>query len=673
MPLSPEGRRAAAALKWAGLALVALVGIAVVVYAFADANALRGTLARVATLRLGRDVAIGRIVAVDRWSRAPRLVMADVTVANPPAEGETDMARIDRLEVRLALWPLLTGHLVFPVVNVHGARMHAHRDAAGHANWIFGSGARDGAATSRAEPPRLPVVRKLVLDDGHLDVDDDVRKLVFHGTVAASEDAGSAKREPFRLTGKGELNGRPFAATISGGSLLALKPGEPYLFDLDVHAAGTDISGRGVVPAFDLAKIRLRFEASGNDMADLYYLSGLAIPNTPPYEITATLDRDGTTIHLADLAGRFGDSDLQGTLEIDTGGERPRVKGTVHSATLVLKDLTAPLGARVDPDTAPAGTPTESLANDSGEEGASATEAAPPRRAFPDAALQVNRVRGMDADLNYSAARVDAGTVPLEDVAVHLALDDGVLAIDPFAVALPQGKITGSVHIDARGEVPQTVLDLRVNDVELEQFKGTSPSSTPPVAGLLQAHAQMHGSGASVHDFVGHAQGTVTAIVPHGEIRAALAELTGIDVLRGLGLLLKNDQQRAEVRCGLANFEISDGVMRAEHVVLDTADVLITGSGELRLGPEELDLALKGHPKKARFVRLDAPIELDGHLRDPGLHVGVAEAARQVGIAAVLSAVVAPIAALFAFVDRGLADDENCAALLAESPLDAQR
>ena len=37
------------------------------------------------------------------------------------------------------------------------------------------------------------------------------------------------------------------------------------------------------------------------------------------------------------------------------------------------------------------------------------------------------------------------------------------------------------------------------------------------------------------------------------------------------------------------------------------------------------------------------------------------------GLTALLSAVVAPVAALFAFVDPGLAKDANCGALIAEA------
>jgi uncharacterized protein involved in outer membrane biogenesis len=100
--------------------------------------------------------------------------------------------------------------------------------------------------------------------------------------------------------------------------------------------------------------------------------------------------------------------------------------------------------------------------------------------------------------------------------------------------------------------------------------------------------------------------------------------------------------------------------------VFDTEDVLIKGSGEVRLGPEELDLSIKGEPKKLRLLRLRTPVELNGHLRKPSVGVDAGRTLKQGAIAATLSAVAAPIAAILAFVDPGLAEDVSCAALLAQ-------
>jgi hypothetical protein len=84
----------------------------------------------------------------------------------------------------------------------------------------------------------------------------------------------------------------------------------------------------------------------------------------------------------------------------------------------------------------------------------------------------------------------------------------------------------------------------------------------------------------------------------------------------------------------------------------------------VRLGPEELDLSIKGEPKKLRFARLRTPIEINGKLRKPSIGIDAGKTAKQGAIATALGTVLTPFAAIIAFVDPGLAKDENCAALL---------
>jgi uncharacterized protein involved in outer membrane biogenesis len=107
--------------------------------------------------------------------------------------------------------------------------------------------------------------------------------------------------------------------------------------------------------------------------------------------------------------------------------------------------------------------------------------------------------------------------------------------------------------------------------------------------------------------------------------------------------------------------------MNAENITFDTQDVLIKGSGAINLGPEELHLEIKGEPKKVRFTRLRTPIEVRGHLEDPSFGVNVGSALKQGTVAAALAALATPLAALIAFVDPGLAKDQNCAAMIAEA------
>ncbi|MEP7245039.1 MAG: hypothetical protein ABI885_15345 [Gammaproteobacteria bacterium] len=117
----------------------------------------------------------------------------------------------------------------------------------------------------------------------------------------------------------------------------------------------------------------------------------------------------------------------------------------------------------------------------------------------------------------------------------------------------------------------------------------------------------------------------------------------------------------------MAQFDVERGTARAQNVVFDTENVRITGRGEVRLGPEELDLEIKGQPKKLRLARLRTPVEVNGHLLKPSIGLDIGRTVKQGAVAGALAAVVAPLAAVIAFVDPGLAKDENCGALLANA------
>jgi uncharacterized protein involved in outer membrane biogenesis len=177
---------------------------------------------------------------------------------------------------------------------------------------------------------------------------------------------------------------------------------------------------------------------------------------------------------------------------------------------------------------------------------------------------------------------------------------------------------------------------------------------------------QLRGAGASIHKFAADANGAVSLVIPSGDIREALAELTGINVLSGLGLLVSGNTKQIGVRCGVADFEATHGVLSAKTFVIDTSSVLITGSGDANLGTERLDFSLQGRPKSVRLVRLRTPIKLNGTLLQPSIGISPTKLLEQAGEATALGVVLTPVAAALAFVDPGLAKDANCAALQQE-------
>jgi uncharacterized protein involved in outer membrane biogenesis len=651
---SPIGPRRVIARIALALGCVVVVIIAAAV--LAPASFWRWLIVHEVSRTTGRPVSISGNVAVHLFSLNPELSVEGLTIANPEWADSRNMVSIGKFDATLSLKSLLKFHLIFPQVAIDAPAIDFEKDSSGHANWDFPPAGNGKANNSASAPLHIPVIQQLRLANGTLTAVDRVRKLTFNGQVSVTETENTSDNHALKLRGSGKLNGKPFQLSLDGEPLIGVQPSKPYGFETAVTAADIKLSAHATIPhPFDLGELQAKFHVLGSDLADVYYLTGLALPNTPPYDVSGTLVRDKLVFKVDDFHGKLGSSDVSGNLSIDTGRARPKLTAALVSKQLNLADLAAPLGTEATParKSNTLATPTPAAAP-------------PPALLLPDADLQVQRVRGMDADVQFDAASVTTSKMPMNKVRFHLSLDNGKIALDPLAFALPQGEFSGTVTIDAQGSTPQTSIDMKLANVDLAQFKPKSGKDAP-LEGQLLGRIKMHGSGSSVHKTAADAEGDITLVIPNGEMREALAELTGIDVSRGLGLILTKNEQKTEVRCGVANFKADNGDLKATTFVIDTTNVLVTGQGQIDLNKETLDLSLRGQPKKVRILRLRTPILVRGTLLQPKIGVQPGKLAAQTGGAVALATLLTPVAAVLAFVDGGLAKDANCAALIGQA------
>ena len=642
---APVGARWGAA---AGVAVLAIVLFFLLVFQW---NWLRGPLAGVISGRLHRSVSISGNLEVHPWSWSPQATVNGLTIGNPAWAGPAPMATIPRLTVSVHLPDLLRGKLVLPLVDVASPSVHMIRDAGGRANWNF--------SNQNPPPPlRLPPIRHFMIDDGHLKIDDAQRKLVFTGTVTSNEQAVGAGRGVFALVGDGTLNAERFDARVTGGPLLNVDPNRSYPFELHISAGATRVAAIGSIPhPFDLGEFSAQLNLSGQDLSQLNVLTGLALPATPPYSVAGGFARVGHNVALRGLNGRVGDSDVHGNAAVDSASGRNMLTADLTSRVLRLEDLMAVFG----------GAPRRLAGHTvSAKQVETAVKLQAEHRLLPDTALNLKRLQVMDAKVSYRADAVRSDLMALRGLSLTVGLRRGVLVIDPLAMGLPQGQLTGEVKIDSNPALPTEAVDLRLTGATLETLLGKG-QRTRPISGEVTARVRLAGAGDSVRAAVGGASGEVAVAIPHGEIRQSIAELLGIDLTKGLLLVLANNQQTTPLRCAVADFQATNGVLTARRVVMDTGVVTVSGSGVVNLKDETLDLRLSGTPKKFRLVRLNAPITLKGRLESPKAGVDLSKAGPQLAIAGVLGAVVSPLAVVIPFIHPGTGHDADCGALLSEA------
>ncbi|WP_240606552.1 AsmA family protein [Phenylobacterium kunshanense] len=636
------------ALTVAGSVVALLAVAAAILVAIWDWNWFRGPLERLASARLNRQVEIAGDLNVSLWSWQPGMTIERISIANPSWAGPAKLGSIERLAVKVRMIPLLWGDVDMRVLSIDRPSFALIADKTGRRNWDFSDG-------RVREPARLPPVHSFLIKDGRLSYLDARRDVRFQGAISAREQLGGGNRG-FELVGQGTINRAPFRAEVTGGPLLNIERSRPYPFDAEIRAGRTFITARGDVPRpFDLARFQMVATARGPDLADLFPLTGVALPNTPPYSLRGRIVRDQLVWRIENLAGRVGDSDLAGDVSVDTGAERPFLKAELRSTSLDFDDLGPLFGA------APKTGPGETV---SPEQAVIARRMVAQRRLFPDAPLDVSRIRAMDADVSYRALSIRDTPVKLTAGQVRVRLTDGLMRADPVRLDLPQGRVEGQVVLNARGPTPATDLDLRLLNSRIETLIPVSYDGGSAVRGPLVGRAKLSGRGDSVHKTFASAEGQVVVASADGEIRKAFAELMGVNVVKGLGLLLEKDTSTTPIRCAVASFRTRDGVMRADNIVFDTGPVLVKGEGVVNLASERIDLRLRGHNKKFRLVRALVPVKAEGPLMAPRLGVEAGPVVAQGGVAAGLGALLSPLAAILPFVDPGLAKDANCAALM---------
>ncbi len=604
----------------------------------------RGPIARYASARTGRDVRIEGHLVVHPFSWTPSATVGGLKIGHPKwMNRKGDTLDLGRATVKVRLKPLLTGHLELPLVDIEHPKADFYADRTGRNNWTLG-----GKPTGK--PAKLPLIQQFILNDGQIRYVDEKHRITFNGTVTTTEGGGQGV---FRMEGQGALNRAPFTARVSGAPLLNLKRDQPYPFKADLHAGLTHVTADGqVVRPFDFGRIRGAMSVTGPDMADLYYLTGVVFPNSPPYRLSGQLTRDGERYQFRRFSGRMGGSDLHGNLLVETRHGRKFLRGDLGSTVLDFNDMGALFGARTRVGT--------------GMQAVAVKAPAGPHRLLPDAPLYAERVRSMDADVRYHAASVKAPNLPLKAVDLHLTLDHGLLKLDPVSFTFPRGQARGTVRLDARPNTPITDVDFTVNNLRVEDFL-PRPQGMPVMEAPLEARAKLHGLGNTMHKAAASSNGRVAVAMTGGQMRKAFAELMGVNIIPGLPEYLSKNPKQSTMRCAVAVFDVNNGVLRANRIVMDTGPVVLAGGGTVNLGTETIDLTLQGKSKKPRILRAIVPFHVQGTLAAPKFKVDAKPVIAQAGIGAALGAVLSPLAAILPFISPGGAKDANCAALLAEA------
>lgn len=629
---SPRTRRL---MLWGGLPLLAVV-LLVLFWSWAWFIPLAE---RQASAALGRQVRIGDLDL--NLGRVTEVVVSDLRVSNP--EGypeEPPFAAVPRLSLRVDVWEYLRNRrIVIPEIAVERPEVRLVSRAEGDNNYTFGSDAPAEAEPAQ-EPGPQPEIGTLRIAGG-----------VVHANLAplkadmrVAVDTEHPESEPARLHARAEgtYAAQPITGELRGGAVLSLRDAEnPWPVQLDLANGPTRVALQGTVrDPLRFAGADLRLKMSGPDMSLLSPLTGVVVPATPPYEISGKLDYADRAIRFTDMEGRVGRSDLSGDIALDPRPARPVVNATLRSRRVDLTDLAGFIGG------APEGKPKP--AQNRG-------------RVLPDTPVNMPRLQAADVHLTYDAGQIRGRSIPLDDMHAKLDIVDGGIALHPLRFGVGRGRIEGNFDfapvdgggLRAKGEV-------KFQRVDLSRLMGVTPMGEGQ--GAIGGTARIETQGRSFAEMLGRGDGAVTLGMAGGNLSALLVDLSGVQlgnaILSALGL-----PARTRVQCFVADLGLRRGVLSTRTVLLDTEDSLISGRGDINLGEERLDYALRTEAKNFTVGSLPTDILIGGTFSNPRVRPELVELGARAGAAIGLGIIALPLAIL-PTIQFGIGEDDRCEGLV---------
>lgn len=643
-------------LIWlAGAVIVPLV-LAVLFILVFGWNWLRAPIERMALEKTGRVLAInGDMNVALGWPR-PRIRANAVTFANPLWAQEKQMLAADAVEITLDLTQLLQRKLVFPELRLERPVVFLEQGSEGRKSWLLDQQQQDPGARVQID--------RLTLDQGRLGYDDAAQKTSIRAELSSlPPTAGSATDAGLTFSAHGQYKGQALKAQGRGGPVLALRDDStPYPLTIDTTVGHTRVRAEGSVTSLlKFTAVDVALALSGDNLAQLYPLLGIAFPATRSYVTAGHLMHSGNSWHYEKFSGRIGTSDIAGSLEVKTGGQRPALAAELTSNLLDLADLGPVIGAR--PGSVKAA---KNAAEQLPPQAAPTAGSTPARvRVLPDLPFKTERWDSVNAEVSLRAKALKRDKeLPLEDLVVHLSLQDAVLRLDPLNFGLAGGELNTVISLDGRKDPIVAHAKVRARKILLSKLFPTIELNQNSI-GQINGEFDLAGQGNSVGRMLASANGKVGLVVSGGEISKLMMEKAGLHLWEILQLSLSGDRL-IKLRCAVADFDVKNGKMQTDALVLDTQVTTLLGSGNIDLAKEWLDLSFNQKTKATSPLALRSPIYVRGSFAKPDVGVDKTRvAARALG--AVALGLVNPFLALLPLIDAGPGQDSDCGQLVRDA------
>lgn len=662
-------------LRYVGFALLAVVLViviaAIVLPMVIDPNDYRGQIEQAVETRTGRQLTMAGDLelSVFPWLGVE---IGDTTLANAPGFSDRPFARIDTVQVKVKLLPLLRKQLEMDTVVLKGLRVSLETDAAGSTNWagLAGEGAPEPAeATPAAEPAEMALaglaiggveitdaaviwddrqtparyeIDQLALETGAIAPGETVSvrlsmqlassepeikgPLQFRGTVALSDDATQVQLQDANLQVKlkgGGLPGGALDAELGFDSRVDLEKQTLDVTDLVLEALALTVTGglSGENILGDAATFSGQLKLREFVPRDTIQALGQPLPEVSDPQVLGKADGELKLTATADSFSvpefrlRLDDSALTGNLKV-ANFAAPAIRFNLHLDGIDVDRYLPPASDQL-------ATPTTAAAAGAGM-------------------IPVDTLRTLNVDGKLTIDQLKAAQLRSTDIVMQLVAKDGLVRVHPASARMYEGGYQGDVTLDVRGKQPKIAMNERLSGVQVGPLL-KDMTGEDRLTGATEASARLTASGQTPDELkktlsgdlaFAFRQGAVKGVNLAALLRKAKAQLQGKSLPAATG----PDQTDFSEITGTA--KVINGVVENRDLIAKSPLLRVEGSGSVDLVRETLDYLVtakvvgslegEGGRELDELKGLAIPVRLGGTFAEPDYAIRMDEALRGV-------------------------------------------
>ena len=574
--------------------------------AFIDARVQQAT---------GRELKIDGEVGYT-LSLRPTIAAEGIRFQNAPWGSRPDMATVKRVEIQIALLPLLSGNVEIRGLTLIEPEVLLEIGRDGAKNWELKPKDEKKPVPTTASTQQIDV-RNARIEHGSITYRE--IKAKRETRVGLDQVAFSGSGTEVELKGTAQFNAVPveFDAAVDHGGRLGVA-GATGKARIALSAAGVKLAGNGAVPLDGgLDGLDLQIDTEVADWSTVAKLTQGGPIKLPTLKARAFARAKADALLIDELKATLGRSSATGQLRIGMG-EKSDLEARLDSPFVDLVELQGP---------------------------AAPSEPSPDGRIFSAEPFELEGVRKLNgkADLRITKLALRDGKT-LNGVNAQAIFNHGKVIADPVRILVDGRELRVRLNADASsGKAVALNLTIDGQGIPIGALTAMFNVSGAPEGGPTDLAIRLAGAGNSVRSLMAGANGDVRISIGPGRMKTQAINY-GADITELLNAI--NPARRAdpytELKCAVIRLPIKQGVARIDNgIAAETSKVHVIGGGVIDFRNETLDLGFRPKAVTGLGVGLGGLASLGrlrGSLSDPKVEIdasGAATAAANVGMAIV--------------------------------------